>query len=299
MDDRHQQIRENAGLDESKLNQDFIDFIKKYTTPTVVVILLIVAGFWGWNKYSASRERSFASAFAELESAQLAGKPENLLAVAEQHSNYPGVAEMARLYAADAYLDCFRTGVKPMSPLDETGKPKFAEDVLDEKGMQEYLGKAATIFDAVVNRTSGKKDQLQFTIGGLFGLAAVAESRHENDKAKGYYERIKALAGEVMPVFAEVAEKRLETMALLADLPHVYKSEEIPVAKPAEMPSGGLIPLPGPPPGFETTPANDGAPSPAVTEPAGPPQAAPPTPSAEKPKEDPKPDTPPAPPPVK
>lgn len=330
MDERHQQIRENAGLDESKLNQDFIDFIKKYTTPVIVVILLIVAGFWGWNKYSASRERAVADAFGELESAQLAGKPENLLAVAEQHSGYPGIAEMAKLYAADAYLDCFRSGVKPMSPLDDAGKPKFPEDVLDEKGKEEYLTKANTIYDAVVNRTSTKKDQLQFTVGGLFGLAAVAECRRDMDMAKGFYVRIKSVAGTVMPEFAEVADKRLQTMALLAELPRLYRSEEIPVAKPAAMPAGGLVPLPGPPPGFETpvapTDDGDGAPSPTVTEPEPvkppvttpptPPDAAPPAsppagvtppttppapapPPSEKPKEEPKPATPPSPPPGK
>ncbi|MBC7771358.1 MAG: tetratricopeptide repeat protein [Pyrinomonadaceae bacterium] len=274
MDERHQQIRENAGLDESKLNQDFIEFVKKYTTPVVVLVLVVVAGFWGWNKYTASRERAIATAFGELESAQKAGKPENLLAVAEQHAGYPGIAEMARLYAADAYLDCFRSGVKPMSPLDDQGRPTFPEDVLDEKGLEDYLSQAHRIYDAVVNRTSSHKDQVQFTVGGLFGLAAVAESRSKSDEAKALYERIKSVAGTTMPEFAEVAEKRLQTMGLLADLPKVYKSEQIPVAKPAEMPAGGLVPLPGPPPGFDV-PANDGAPIPA--EPAGPPVAVPPT----------------------
>lgn len=316
MDQRQQQIRENAGLDESKLNQEFIDFIKKYSTHAVVAILVIVASFWAWNKYSASRERAMAAAFAELESAQAAGKPENLLAVADQHVKYPAISEMARLYAADAYLDCFRSGVKPMSPLDDTGKPKFPEDALDEEGLQKHLGEAKRIYDAVVNRTSAKKDQVQFTVGGLFGLAAVAECGNKPDEAKAYYERIKSVASTVMPEFVDVAEKRMQSLSTLASLPRVYRSEEIPVAKPAEMPAGGLVPLPGPPPGIEgpstdaVPPAADPAgppaapaptpPSTSPTPPVTPPAATPPagtTPPApkpeEKPKEEPKPATPP------
>ncbi|MGE3107203.1 MAG: tetratricopeptide repeat protein [Phycisphaerales bacterium] len=294
MDDRQQQIREGAGLEESRLNTEFIDFLKKYSTHVLVVIAVIAFGFFGWNKYKESRENALTAAFSELDSAASASKPENLLAVAEDHAGKASVAELARLYAADLYLNATRSGLKLGAELDpQTGLPTSDADVLDDATAEQYLTRAAEIYDAVVGRTTGRADQIQFTVGGLFGLAAVAESRGKFDDARSYYERIKSVSSESVAEFGKRAQERIDSLAQLASLPTLYHESDLPKTKAVEAP-GNLIPLPGPPPGLDPN-APAGPPSTTLeTTPISLPGATPETPApaqspAEKPADNPAP----------
>ncbi len=304
MDDRQTQIREGAGLEESRLNTEFIDFLKKYSTHALVVIAVIAVGFFGWNKYTEAKENAIASAFSELEAAAEAGKPENLLAVAEDHAGRASIAELGRLYAADLYLNAVRNGLKLGTTFTPEGQLEIQSDILDERTTEEYLTKANEIYDAVVNRTSGKADQVQFHVGGLFGLAAVAESRGKFDDAKAQYERVKTVAGEAIPEFAKRAQARIDSLGQLASLPKLYRQQELPQAKPAAAPLN-LIPMESPPAGIEPVgPPSVPAPTlvtPPITitpvpDPAQPPAATPPasTPPATTPPATPPPATPPA-----
>ena len=45
LDRRTRQITEGAGLEESRLNQDFVEFLKKWSTPLLLVIVAAVAAY--------------------------------------------------------------------------------------------------------------------------------------------------------------------------------------------------------------------------------------------------------------
>lgn len=246
MDERHAQIREGAGLDESRLNLEFIDFLKKWSTPLLVVVAVVAIGYFLLQKRRDMKVASLAAAFTQLEAARDAGSPTGLLAVADDHRGQGAVAEMAELAAADVYLASYRAGVRPGGRVDTAGTPEDAADLLTEADRAQQLDKAAEIYQRVVNFTQGKADMVQHTIGGLYGLAAVAECRSDFDAARRHLETIETLARNAdMPEQVEIAKNRIDTLGALADLPRLYVRSEIPVSASSSIPEG-LVPVPNP-----------------------------------------------------
>lgn len=277
MDERQAQIREGAGLDEARLNMEFIDFLKKWSTPVLVIVALIALGYFGLQKRREMRVAALSAAFAQLDAARDAGNPTGLLAVADDHRGQAAVAEIAELAAADIYLASYRSGVRPGGRIDGAGVPEDAADLLPEEERLQQLGKAADMYQRVVTATTGKPQMVQHTIGALYGLAAVAESRSEFDAARRHYDAIETLArNSDLPEHVEIAKGRLETLGALATLPRLYAKSEIPQSAAGAIPEG-LVPIPNPylnnpqaaPDAATTTPAID------PTLPAGPEAPAP------------------------
>ena len=114
MDERQQQIRAGAGLEESRLNTEFIDFIQKWGGPFLIICALLMGAWAGWNWLERKKSQRLDEAFGQYE-AQLAGgnpSPEALRAVAEEFSGIASVSLLARLNAADIYLAAIRSGVR-------------------------------------------------------------------------------------------------------------------------------------------------------------------------------------------
>ncbi|HVZ93431.1 MAG TPA: tetratricopeptide repeat protein, partial [Phycisphaerales bacterium] len=102
MEDRQKQIQVGAGLQESRLNADLIQFLQKYGTPILMVVLVIVLGYVGWSKYNRWQAERRDEAFAAYQAARggvgadgtLAGSPDNLLKVAEERRGRGAVWEL-------------------------------------------------------------------------------------------------------------------------------------------------------------------------------------------------------------
>src|SRR5262245_7049428 len=99
MDERQAQIREGAGLDEARLNVEFIEFLKKWSTPLLVIIALVALGYFGLQKLREARHAALTTAFTQLDAARTSGNPSGLLAVADEHNGQGAVPEIARLQA--------------------------------------------------------------------------------------------------------------------------------------------------------------------------------------------------------
>ena len=115
MDERQQRIKEGAGLDESRLNQDFIEILRKWSTPVLLVLAIIAFSFYGvqqWNKLKVGKVND---AFAALETVRASGAslPSQFTLVSDAHSGVRSVALMANLDAADAYLRAVISGIMP------------------------------------------------------------------------------------------------------------------------------------------------------------------------------------------
>src|SRR5688572_10639695 len=115
MDERHQQgLKEGAGLEESRLNTDFIQFIQRWGGPFLLICAGIMAAWAGWNWWQRQKADRVDEAFAQYE-AQVAGgnpSPEALKAVADEFEGVASVSLLARLDAADVYAASIRSGVK-------------------------------------------------------------------------------------------------------------------------------------------------------------------------------------------
>jgi hypothetical protein len=279
MDERTTQIREGAGLEESRINTEFIELLRKYSSPFLLVLALIVAAYAGNNFLSQRRNAGVNEAFRQhAEITETASpSPQSLSALAAQHGDVRAVGLLARLREADLWLEAVRTGMKPGAAFvvdpqtQQTTGEVDAADLLTEADRASALDKAQRLYESVVADASGDRGTRLHAISGCFGLAAVAESRGDADAARSAYTRAAELAGEAgFPMYAALATERMGTIETALVPTRLYADDELPPD-----------PVAGPPAEPAGEPANSPAPTdPALTDPA-PVEAAPAEPTDE------------------
>jgi len=266
MDERQTQIRERAGLEESLLNQDFIDWLRKWGTPILMVAALSAVGYTLYLRYQVGQSQRVDKAFAEFELARAGGSasPSALAAVATEFEGVRAVSMLARLEAADRYVDAVRRRMKIGAELavSEQGTPTGAlakpEDALTEADREEYLSQAAALYQRVHDDASTSSGNLLTRVNAMYGLAAVAECRRDWDDATQWYNRIASLVdGTTYVLHKKVAEQRVNELGELRTTP--------------PLPLDAQVPKPPPP---APVPAEPVATPPAVT-PETPPQTPP------------------------
>lgn len=200
LDRRKMQITEGAGLEDSRLNQDFVEFLKKWSTPILLVIVAAVASYVGLQKLRESRDAKRAAAFAEIDAQTRITRtgqdvlPSVLLRIAEDHAGQGAVPYLARLAAAEQYQVSAMKGLEPGSEFDPvTMKPKRAEDVITPARREELLTNARTQYQFVLDGTRQDEGMTVHAVNACFGLASVAEMLGQYDQAKAHYETARSL----------------------------------------------------------------------------------------------------------
>lgn len=272
MDERQTQIRERAGLEESRLNVDFIDWLRKWGTPLLLVAALASGAYLAKNRWDISRTERVDRAFGELEAARAGGNvsPDALIAVAAEYDGVRSVGELARLEAADAYLDAVRRGVKLGATLkvDPSGRnPGELEDPADaitDADRADYLARARDLYQTVLAATENKPGKELLALNAMYGLAACEESLGQLDAARALYERIaKVTDGGTYATHAKVAMRRITRLDMLRDIPALPRRADVP-RPPEPVPAPVIPPVVAPPaevPASET-PAPEPAPAP-------------------------------------
>lgn len=262
MDERQQQIRAGAGLEESRLNTEFIDFIQKWGGPFLIICALLMGAWAGWNWLERKKSQRLDEAFGQYE-AQLAGgnpSPEALRAVAEEFSGIASVSLLARLNAADIYLAAIRSGVRTGATLNPDGSLASPDDALTPEDRQRLMAQAAALYQAVADAATASTGRALIAIDALHGLAVLAECRGDIDAAKAQYERIVQIASQGgYEHHARLARARIDSLPELAGeitLPSAAELAVRPAADPfnfdlfnfdpsglGELPSGLTDPL--------------------------------------------------------
>src|SRR5262245_38165637 len=106
-----------AELTESRLNADFVDFLKGPFWTYLLIVLVAVAVWLGWFKWRQHRTMTAAAAWTALSEAKL---PSSLEDVATTYSEVPGLAIEARRLAGDALLRAVQLGHPLGTPMDPT-----------------------------------------------------------------------------------------------------------------------------------------------------------------------------------
>lgn len=252
MDERQAQIREGAGLDEARLNVEFIEFLKKWSTPILVVIAVIALGYYFVQQRKEARKASLDTAFHQYDAARMAGNPVNLLSVADDNRGKGAVTQLSQIAAADIYLASYRAGVRPGGRVDNTGKPEEATDLLTEDERKQQLERAAELYQKVVSETAGDNNMIVHTLSGYYGLAAVAECKGDIEAARQAYGQVETLAKQAdLQDQVKLATSRIESLSTLGTLPHLYVRADIPASMQGQLPEG-MVPVSNP---FGNTPA--------------------------------------------
>jgi len=256
MDDRQRQIREGAGQLESRLNQEFIEFLQKWSMPLLIVVALGAVGYAGWTRYKKAEVEKVNVAFQELESVTNSANPspQSLSRVADEYERVRSVPHLARLAAADAYLKAVRLGVKPGSELKPDGSLSNPADALTEQDVVQNLNQANQLYQRVADDTAGKPGVAMLRVSAIYGLAAIAESRKLPDEAQKNYELIASITdGGPYESHAKVARARIASLKDLDSNIKLFSKAELPelpalpdlVTPPLESPKVDVLPAEG------------------------------------------------------
>lgn len=236
MDDRQTQIREGAGLEDSRINQEFLDFLNKWSSP---VLLTLAVGALVWAGLQWMQRKKIAridQAFSELDAATRGGNPSpaSLKTIADTYQGVRSVPELALLTTSDLYLNAFVSRAEPGAQMNpQTGLPVSEDDVLDEDARNAYLSSAQQAAQQVLDMTKGKPGKELIAMQAMTRLAAIAESKREFDQARSIYEQLKSTATSAKyPTLAQFAQQRIDRIPALESI--------------GELPEqASLAPLPG------------------------------------------------------
>lgn len=300
---RPSQLRVGAGLEESRLNQDFLDFLRKWSTPILLVAALGALSFVAYQKYAQAKRDNIDRAFREYEevSSSSMPSPDSLAAVARQYTGIEAVPALSHNGAGDSLMFTLKTGLKAGAKLKDDGSPESPDDVLKDADRTTILAQAEENYQLALDESIKNPAQRPVTFGALFGLASVAESKGDMDKAKSLYERVISLVNEDAPVpnedgtpgerpfanHAAIAKERIQKLGTLSKPVTIVSEAQLPKLPPlpgatppiTDMPAGVTVTPVGPP--TPVAPAPTQVPPPAAT-PANPPTPAPATPSEPK-----------------
>jgi len=276
MDDRQTQIRSGAGLEESRLNEDFIEFLKKWSTPVLWLIVAIGGAWWGLRYLKEQRIARVDNAFASLNEASSGGNPSpaSLRTIAADYEGVRSVSELALLQTVDIYLRAAISGMEPGAEIDPaTGAPVNDSDLLDEGRTTSYLSQARDMSRGVVDTTAGVAGKELLNLQAWMRLGASQEGLGSPVDAKASYDRAAGVAREGgFPALALLAEARRDAVGAGMTL-EALPSDESLVPLPGEEPVEAPVAIPEVI--DETGAAIDDGADPAETDPATDPVADP------------------------
>jgi len=227
MDDRLKQVQ-TTDLTDSRVNHEFVDWLKTKGMNWLLVILLAACGYlaidWYRNKQLAARDQAWAELAAATSPAAFRG-------VADAHRDTDAVAEMATLQAADLLLNSIRTGLKPGFTATDEGAALTAEERTSQLAEADALYAQAADRAAARPGFAGKPIRLS----ALFGRAAIAEADGRLDDARSHLNAAAELAVPEYEALAAQAEARVADLDLVlaaatlpseASLPKPIETEE-------------------------------------------------------------------------
>jgi predicted negative regulator of RcsB-dependent stress response len=233
--DRPSQVQ-TQDLTESRINEDFVFWLKKNGSNYLLVVLLAACAALGYNYWQRKQIEKSSVAWEELGQATI---PESLDEVAKAHANVPQVAMIAELSAGDRRLAQIRSGEltpkqgdTPAVLLDEATR-KITQDAADAN-----YTKAA---DIAVKLANGSREQaITVVLPTLFGRAAVAESRGDFEGSRKLLEEAAALAGSRWPGYEKLAKWRANETLTLATAVPLPTAAQLPVKTTTPVaPAGG------------------------------------------------------------
>lgn len=223
-DNRLSQIKE-TDLTESRLNEEFVTWLKTKGLNWLLLVLLALLGWMGWNLWQQRQAESRDVAWEELAAATL---PVSLEEVAVRHGAIDSVAAMAYLSAGDRYLSSIQNGVRFDRTADQLDYRLDAETRVEflESADASYR-KAIEALESMGPDPDGNRAPL--LMAAWFGRAAIAESRGDLEATEAALRKGREVASDRFPKVVVWADRRIE------DLPNL--ANPLPIPRQADLPA--------------------------------------------------------------
>ncbi|TVQ31847.1 MAG: hypothetical protein EA376_07615 [Phycisphaeraceae bacterium] len=239
MDDRERQITEGAGLQESRYNTEFIEWLNRWGSVILLGVLVVALAWMGWRWWGNHQTTLLNRAFLDLDAAVEASNPDGLLSVAQEWRGRGSIYELATLKAAEVYLESARRGLVP------GGVPGEADDLVDEPQRRSYLSQAEELFQDVLGRTQNRDEMTHHYLSALSGLASVAMSLGDHDRARELLQRtVDASEEKGFGELARWTRQRLDRFDEVVSQPPLLSVDDIAAAFDMSPAPDVNIPLP-------------------------------------------------------
>lgn len=201
---------QTADLSESKVNEDFVYWLKTKGPSYLFIILIVLSAFMFYNNYKAGKVAHRVEAWIAYIEAGQSGLPASLEDVAQTYSEIDSLKQLGLLSAADGYMRSVTTG-------QALGSDDDFSTELSEEDRTFYLEKADALYALVVAEDDKSPGHTLLTISGLHGRASVSESKGDIDSARGFYETVVTRSGQQYPALASQAQTRIDSLESLTE----------------------------------------------------------------------------------
>lgn len=194
-------------VNEGNLNEDFVTWLKTKGPTWLLIIVAFLVAYFVMIRWQQQATRDRDEAWVEL---MTTTQPSSLEDIARRHVAIDGIADQARLNAADILLFDVQRGRTTSADGQET-------TALDAETRVAHLAQAARLYQEVADEDDGSEAKRLAAICAFNGLAAVHESQGQIDEAIAAYKKAEARASGWIPALAALAKKRADTAAELSD----------------------------------------------------------------------------------
>ncbi len=228
---------QTTDLSESRVNDDFLFWLKNSGPNYLLAALLVACAYLGWNWWQQRAEAARSEVWNQFDRCTV---PSEFIDLAAANGDEKGLAILAQVSAGDLYLQSVATGIR----FDR--EPTAADATLDDATRKEWLAAARASYAAAADAATAQASTAALALPALFGMAAVDEESGDLAGAKSALERAKSLAESTkVGTVADLAQARLDSLASLAN-PYPVAPAPIPVPAAVAMPTTAPAPAPAP-----------------------------------------------------
>jgi len=220
MDDRLKEVHQTE-IAESRINEDFVEWLKTKGPQYVLLGLIGVCLYLGVVRWKQHRTNYFNDAWTEYVECRLPGSYED---VAARYADVPWLSEQALRAAGDAWLLAVQRG-KALG----ADAPGVNTPALSELQRLEYLDKAAALYHDLANGDDGSLAMTLYAVSAMQGLAVVAESKGQIDDATRWYDMAAGRAEDFYPDLARRVRERASTVGEYSEPVTLPTQDELPV----------------------------------------------------------------------
>ncbi len=204
-------------LTESRINEDFVDWLKTKGPSWLLTILICVIVYMAIIKFQSRKADYENKGWLAFYNADTAGSFED---VAEEFPDLEGLAIVSQLRAADLLLSIVQQGqeviegtvtVEEEDPEAPPPEPEY--EPLTPERRDELLSRADRLYQQVIDADEGSLATTLPYINACMGKAAVAEAREQIEIATAMYEQAAARAEIFNLDLVEVINERLTSLA--------------------------------------------------------------------------------------
>jgi hypothetical protein len=206
-------------LAESRVNEDFVEWLKTKGPQYLLLVLVGVCIYLGVVRWKQYKVTYFNNAWTELVACELPGSYED---VAERYADVPGLPQQALRFAADTWLNAVQTG----RTLGGEGAAA-ATDLTDEQ-REDYLQQAERLYHALSNADDGSLAMTLYAVSAMQGVAVVAECKGDTAEAERWYTMAADRAETFYPELARRVRERASTSGDYAEAVVLPTQAELP-----------------------------------------------------------------------